>query len=174
MDRFAFQRQVVADSTGVVLNVGANEDPAHLKAFDPDRVVNCDIEDWDSHMNRPNYVDKLFDAAKERWPFEDDSAELVVFGDILEHLKPADCSAVLNEARRVAERLCITVPREVRPEIFEQTPPDGNPYMFHQVEVTEDYLRGKLQEAGWSVDEWLTVDYGFVPEGYLVTARRSE
>lgn len=170
MSRFQFQQNAVHSTVGIVLNVGCNEDPAHLKNIAPDRVINCDIEATDSHMMRPNLVDYLFDAAKERWPFEDQSAEMVVLGDILEHLLPQDCAAVLKEARRVAHRLCITVPREVRDEVFDQVPPEGNPYMFHQVEVTEEYLRWQLSEAGWEVEEWQTVDYGFVPEGYLVMA----
>jgi len=171
--RFDFQRACVRATRGYVLNVGANEDPARLKAMDPERVINCDLEAEDSHLKRPNVVDALFDAAKERWPFEDDMAELVVLGDILEHLLPDDCEAVLREARRVAKKLCITVPREVRDEVYEQTAPATNPYMFHQTEVTEDYMRGQLEKTGWHVTEFTTIDYGFVPEGYLITAGRA-
>lgn len=155
-----------------MLNVGCNEDPAGLKDIDPERVINCDLEAVDSHMDRPNRADALFDAAKERWPFEDDMAELTVLGDIIEHLLPEDCEAVLREARRTSRRLCITVPREVRDEIFEQTPPEGNPYMFHQTEVTEEYLRDQLTNAGWEVETLEKIHYGFVPEGFLVMARR--
>lgn len=171
--RFTFQANAVRNTTGIVLNVGANEDPAGLKGLAPDRVINTDIEAVDSHLQRPNNFDVLFDAAKEKWPFADDSAEMVVFGDILEHLMPEDCAAVLKEARRVATKLCITVPREIRPDNINQVTPEGNPYMFHQVEVTEEYLTQQLDTAGWKVEEWQTIDYEFVPEGYLVIAVRA-
>src|SRR3954469_4606329 len=113
-ERFSFQRLCVAQTTGYVLNVGCNEDPANLKGVDPERVINCDIEATDSYLEgRPNKVDVLFDCTKE-WPFPDDYAELAVFGDIIEHLYPPEAVAALTEAKRVAEKVCITLPRDNR------------------------------------------------------------
>jgi hypothetical protein len=169
-DRFGFQRACVAMTTGKVLNVGANEDPAHLKAIDPNRVINCDIEAVDSYLGRQNNVDVLFDCT-ETWPFTNDEAELVVFGDILEHLYPEEASAALQAAHRVAEKVCITLPQDNR---FEA---DGveqkNGYRTHCYEWTEEKLREVLQETGWKVLDWKTVDYYFVPQGFFVYAERN-
>lgn len=172
-ERFPYQLEQVAMTTGKVLNVGCNEDPAGLKNAFPDRVINTDIEDVDTHLQRPNRADVLFDAARDEWPFPDDFAEMVVLGDIVEHLKPDEARAVLREARRVAEKLVITVPEDDREDALTQTPYEANPYLFHAVTVTEPYLRELLEDTGWSVDEWRQVDYFFVPRGYFVRAVRS-
>ena len=171
-DRFGYQRAAVAGTTGLVLNVGANEDPAMLKSVFGDRVRNCDVVEFDEAMQRPNDVDVLFDAARERWPFADGAAELVVLGDIIEHLSPDEAAAVLGEAMRVSHKLCITVPCDERPESETRYGSSSNPYQYHRTVVTRDLLERLLGDAGWTVDELLEVDYGFVPLGFVVRARR--
>jgi hypothetical protein len=168
-ERFGFQRACVAMTEGIVLNVGANEDPAHLKASFGERVINCDIEATDSYLNRPNNVDVLFDCTQP-WPFEDDHAELVVFGDILEHLYPNEAYGALLEARRVSDKLCITVPKDDR--WVEGGVEKKNGYRTHCYRWDEDRVTMLLQETGWSVVDWKTVDYYFVPEGYFILAER--
>ena len=168
-ERFGYQRSCVAATTGKVLNIGANEDPAGLKAIDPDRVDNADIESHDSYMNRPNLVDIVFDATQ-KWPLEDDSYELVVLGDILEHLYPDEAAVVLTEANRCAPKLCITVPKDdrINPETIELR----NGYRTHCYVWTDDKIRRILEETGWRVTDWQTVDYLFVAEGYFIQAER--
>src|SRR4051812_5425964 len=160
-------------TTGIVLNVGCNEDPANLKQVDPDRVINCDIEAVDSYIvGRPNKVDVLFDCTNE-WPFADDYAELVVFGDIIEHLYPNEALRALKEARRVAQKVCITVPRDSR---FKETGIEMSEtgYRTHCHEWDEEHLCMLLDEAGFGKSlDWQTVDYVFVPEGYFLLAERS-
>lgn len=174
VERFGFQRSCVAQTTGIVLNVGCNEDPASLKAIDPDRVINCDIEATDSYLDgRPNKVDKLFDCTK-AWPFEDDFAELVVFGDIIEHLYPEEALRALTEAHRVAQKVCITVPKDDRFEsdgVGVQMSETG--YRTHCYTWDEEHLSMLLDEAGFTKNlDWQTVDYYFVPEGYFILAER--
>lgn len=172
-DRFNFQRNCVLETEGLVLNIGANEDPAGLKALGPDRVINCDIEEFDSFLDgRPNRVDKVFDA-RQPWPFRDDEAELVVLGDILEHLHPDEAEAVLLEANRVAEKVCITVPEDNRFEHDEQGVLEADSgYRTHCHVVTKDYLESLLLSTGWEIWDWHTVDYHFVERGYFVLAGR--
>ena len=160
-------------TTGIVLNVGANEDPANLKGVDPERVINCDIEAHDSYMDRPNKVDVIFDATKKPWPFPSNSAELVVFGDIIEHLYPDEAQAALEEAYRVAQKVCITIPRDNRFETDEQGVVEKNGYRTHCFEWTEEILKQVIYDAGWKILDWQTVDYYFVPEGYFVLAERN-
>lgn len=170
-ERFGFQRLCVAQTDGIVLNVGANEDPANLKSLDPERVINCDIESQDSYLDRPNKVDVLFDA-KQGWPFEDDYAELVVFGDILEHFYPEEALAAMKEANRVSQKVCITLPSDGR---FEETGIEmKNEYRSHCYKWSEKTLTMLVEEAGFEVVTWQTVDYGFVPEGYFVLAERKD
>jgi hypothetical protein len=172
VERFSFQRSCVAQTTGIVLNVGANEDPANLKAIDPDRVINCDIEATDSYLDgRQNKVDVLFDATKD-WPFPDDYAELVVLGDIIEHLYPDEALRTLREAHRVSQKVCITVPRDAR---WKETGVEQSEtgYRTHCHEWDEEHLSMLLEESGFTKTlDWQTVDYFFVPEGYFVLAER--
>jgi predicted SAM-dependent methyltransferase len=170
-ERFTFQRACVAMTEGIVLNVGANEDPAGLKQSYGDRVINCDIEATDSYLDRPNKVDVLFDCTKP-WPFDDNYAELALLGDIIEHLYWDEAAAALDEAYRVAEKLCITVPNDNRFETDEQGVLEKNGYRTHCFVWTEENLRELLDKTGWDVVDWQTVDYYFVPEGYFIFAER--
>lgn len=176
-ERFNFQRNCVLEALdepgAIVLNVGSNEDPAGLKALDTDRVINCDLEEFDSFLDgRPNRVDRVFDARGE-WPFASDTAELVVLGDILEHLHPDEAEAVLLEANRVAKHLCITVPEDDRFTYDEQGVLESDTgYRTHCQIVTKEYLENILLDTGWTITDWHTVDYGFVPRGYFVSAER--
>jgi predicted SAM-dependent methyltransferase len=163
---------ILCGTEGVVLNVGANEDPANLKAIDPDRVINCDIEATDSYLNRPNNVDVLFDCTKAPWPFPDNHAELVVFGDIIEHLYPKEALAAFYEAHRVAEKVCITLPRDNRWKNEGVTKSESG-YRTHCHEWRKEELTDLLAEAGFQIKDLRTVDYFFVPEGYFVLAERN-
>ena len=170
VDRFHFQRLCTAQTEGIVLNMGANEDPANLKQIDPDRVINCDIEAHDSYLDRPNQVDVVMDA-RNHWPFEDDYAELVVFGDILEHFYPEEAFDALNEAHRVAQKICITVPSDGRFEA-DGVQETASGYRSHCFKWTESNLTRLIENTGFEIVSWQTVDYTFVPEGYFVLAER--
>lgn len=179
-DRFAFQkdcvRHALRDLPGLVLNVGCCDDQAcwpanSLKPIDPTRVINCDISAVDEIYDdpeddtrvtgsRPTAAEVLFDAARDRWPFDDGEAALVVLGDILEHLSPDDIESTLREARRVSARLCVTVPEDTRAT---NTPERADQFRrghVHRTIVTEDLLRAKLKAAGWQVARFhLVPDY---------------
>lgn len=169
-DRFAFQRACASRVAGRVLNVGANDDPAELQRTFGHRVINCDIEPVDSYLGRPNRAEVLFDA-RERWPFADDSADLVILGDIIEHLYPAEAESVLGSARRVSQRVCLTVPRDDRWK--RDGVEEKNGYRTHCYEWTWEELQALLIKTGWHVVLAEKVDYFFVPEGYFVEAQRA-
>ena len=115
--RFDFQRGAARNSKGFVLNMGCNEDPAGLKESHPDRMINVDLHAYDEGMDRPNLVDKVFDITDAKaWEehFAPNSAELVIFGDVLEHMGPDQMVDCLVAAHRVAPRVCITIPEDHR------------------------------------------------------------
>lgn len=161
--RFAFQaecaEQALAELDGLCLNVGANDDPANLKALDPERVVNCDLFEQDQVLDRPNAVDVIFDCAKDRWPFEDSDAVLVVLGDILEHLTPEEIGHALREARRVSARLCVTVPEDRRDDVSDERADLFPRGAVHRTTVTRALLSPLLEWAGWAVTDWREVCY---------------
>jgi glycosyltransferase involved in cell wall biosynthesis len=152
-DRFGWQRWCVEQTTGLVLNAGCKEDPAGLKATHGARVVNLDRHDFDEdplkHRGErvPIPVDVRHDLLQFPWPFADGMFEMVVLAEVLEDL-PADQGRVLREARRVARRLCVTCPTDT-------TERDTH----HLTTVTEETLRGWLEQSGWRVVEWRRATY---------------
>ena len=168
LDRFHFQRECAAATTGRVLNAGCKEDPAQLRGTFGLRVLNLDLRDhdhdalWNRGERLPIPVDVLWDLTRIPWPFAESVFELVVLGDILEDLPDDGCQpAILGEAGRVARRLCVTCPEDSVERDW-----------HHLTTVTEERLRGWLREAGWRPLRFLVVDYLFVPRGYLVEADR--
>ncbi len=174
-ERFTFQRaatkRALAELEGLIVNVGCKEDPAHLKAFDPERIVNCDHTETDNDYGTPIAVDRVFDCVHDEWPFKDGEAALVVLGDILEHLDPAEIRTALIEGRRVAKRLCITVPEDTWPTTAAWYADGYARGHKHRTVVTEELLRGTLEATGWTVTHWAAVDYGLWPVGYFVEAK---
>lgn len=163
VSRFSYQQNCLAGTTGFVLNVGSYDDPAYLKSMAKDRVFNCDINAWDG-------VDYIMDC-REEWPFPDNFAELVIMGDILEHLFPPEALRALSEAHRVSLKLCLTVPEDSRHE--------GNGYgtdsvgaKSHCYTWTEDRIIVLLQDTGWQIVDWQEVDYNFVPRGFFILSQR--
>lgn len=161
--RFDFQREctqkALAELPGLAINCGANDDPANLKALDPERVVNCDLFSHDQVLDRPNVVDVMFDCAADTWPFSNGEAALVILGDILEHLTPEEIGFALREARRVSLRLCITVPEDHRDDVSDERADAFPRGAVHRTTVTRALLKPLLDWAGWTVDEWRTVEY---------------
>lgn len=169
--RFDFQRGSVNASKGFVINAGCNEDPAGLQELFGERVINADIEAFDKTMQRANRINKILDITKPWTEFADNSAELVVFGDVLEHLGFDQIVFALREANRVANRICITVPEDHRiPEDASYTPDTYNP---HVTVVSEELLRKALHEACWKPFVFMHVDWEFDGVwGWCVEAHR--
>lgn len=165
--RFIYQQDRTREAEGIVINMGSDDDPANLKSCG--NVINCAI--W-----AQNGVDVVMDCT-EPWPFHDDFAELVVFGDILEHLMPEEIIFALGEAHRVAEKICITVPEDGR--TIDPTTGQVQWEWFneggrsHCTLVTEELLRDALNRTDWVILDWQTVDYIFVPRGFFVYAERA-
>lgn len=173
MDRFRFQTEQADKYTGTILNVGCNTDPASLGARD--NVINCDA--YTNNLHIPYPVDSVFDCCEDTWPFEDNTCDLVIFGDILEHLFPDECLRALKEARRVSRNVCATLPRDHRileiPNYYEQLEKDGVVKGGCHMHVYEqDEIKNIFKDAGWKVVDFQVVDYGFVPTGYYIEATR--
>lgn len=183
--RLDYQRLVVRQTPGTVLNMGCNTDPANLQKIFGERVVNHDFVTYDEWLKVDLPVDVTFDITG-LWPstlgdFFDKSGErfdLVVMGDILEHVEEQGAVNALAEARKWAKKLCITVPNDDR--LGPGWNSDGTrrpesewveaPGSYHVQQVTAEKLRSWLEATGWKVTNWCEVPYGFCPVGYFVTA----
>lgn len=168
--RFAFQQECAQKYSGPVIDVGMNTDPAGLKGLP--NVIGCDITSEYNGLKYP--VDHVFDCTEDTWPFENDFADLVIFGDIIEHLYPEQLIFALKETRRISHNVCATIPKDER--IFEDGYQDaikGTPKgLVHVFAYSEEQLRKIFIDTGWDIWDFQRVDYGFVPEGYFIQARR--
>lgn len=176
--RFDFQIGAAAHASGFVLNVGCNEDPAQLRDRFGSRVINCDLEAFDETMNRPNLVDKIFDMTERPWPFDDDYAEVVIMGDVLEHMPFNIIVDCMREARRVGREMCVTVPEDHRidPEAVKSWKKGA--YNPHVTVITEQVLRDALSQSGWTPYLFIKGDWGFMDgdkpvQGWCAMCHRS-
>jgi hypothetical protein len=161
--RFDFQRGCVNASKGFVINAGCGEDPAELQEIFGERVINVDINWRDGAMRRNNRVNKIMDLTKPWDQFANDSAELVVFGDVLEQFTTEQAILALREARRVAKTVCITAMQDHRRDDYQ--------------EMTEGRLRYLLKKSDWYPFIFMHVDWGFECDppvwGHCVEASRA-
>lgn len=174
-DRFRFQAECANESVkdGIVLNVGANTDPAGLGSHP--NVLNCDIFDHNPLGPEVYPVDHIFDCTEDVWPFDDNSVELVILGDIVEHMYPAEFIQCMKECRRVSQKVCITLPLDTRitddPDYAKKI--EGTPKGHVHVHVYEEpEMRDILRRTGWKVVIFQDVDYGFVSHGFYILAVR--
>lgn len=183
--RFDWQRICIRDAiykdvSAKILNVGSNVDSANLRGTFPSHVRNSDFVMHDDTLDEDLPVDYIFDAT-EPWPDFEDRFDLVILGDILEHMEPEKAVLTLIEAGKAGDRLCITVPNDDRlgpgwrsdgtraPEEEWNTTPGS----YHVQQVTEDKLRSWLEETKWYIEDFRTVPYVFCDEGYFVLAKRA-
>lgn len=173
--RYDFQVEVCETHPGVILNVGCNEDPAQLQARFGSRIVNCDMEAWDHHMDRANIVDQVFNALEFPWPVQDSSAEVVLLGDIMEHFTREAMIEVLKECARVGDKVAITVPEDTRiDERAQHEVWDRDAYNLHTTVVTRELLTSVLHQSGWSAERFIEGEWGFDGiKGFCVLARRA-
>jgi ubiquinone/menaquinone biosynthesis C-methylase UbiE len=95
--RLQFQRNF---SIPPILNIGSGEDPARFG----EQAVHLDLDKWKHTFS--------VQADAHHLPFKDDSFRTAVLGDVLEHV--VDPLKVLMEAKRVAQRIVLTVFEEWR------------------------------------------------------------
>ena len=106
MSRCSFQKlEVSKHKHVVVLNIGCGEDPCELSSISNIFIVNIDLDMW----KVPNFIQ----CDAHMLPIRDKSIDVVVLGDVLEHL--VDPDKVLDEVVRVCKSNCeviVTVPLE--------------------------------------------------------------
>jgi hypothetical protein len=160
--RFDFQIEMCDRFKGTILNVGCNEDAGRLQERFGRRVINCDMEAWDAHMQRGNPVDRIFNALDFPWPFANSEAELVVLGDILEHFPPDVMVEALRESARVAPNVCVTVPEDTRiDEAKQQAAWIRENYNLHTTICTKEIMADVFDQAGFNIDIFQTGEWGF-------------
>lgn len=104
------------------------------------------IEAWQPYIDTYNltglYDSVLIADARDVEP-ETLKADLVIFGDVLEHMTQAEARALLDKARDVAANIIVSVPVLH----LDQDDVGGNPYERHVEHWTYEQMRDEL-EAG--------------------------
>lgn len=172
VNRMVFQRLHAKKFQGRVVNIGSGTDPAKLKRNCG--AVNVDLHEVDQVTEFANEVDVLADARS--LPFADDSFDLAVIGDVLEHMLDPDAIACLREARRVAHMVVITIPEDNRPaarkgaHLVEEYAP-GIP-AGHQRVISKEIIQDWLDQSGWKAVEWKRLEDGHFCRSWGVVAER--
>lgn len=174
MNQYEYQRAKVAQCEGRVLNAACKEDPARLgRDFD---AVNLDIESYDPHTgtkyeNLPNFVQ----ASVYELPFEDESFDMIVLGEFIEHCNETAVRDALLSLKRVLKndgRLVMTYPYDDRPREVQHSADKlvvwDEKYgitSWHQSVWTDDLLLPILDQTGFDRVSVDVLCYGFCPEG---------
>lgn len=132
----------------IVLDVGAGEGKyADLIAR---RAKVHAVEVWAQNVEQydlPSKYDEVFiwDARKHEFYGYD----LVIFGDVLEHMTEADAKAIWAKARKQAKAIFMSIPIVHLPQGAE----GGNPYEVH---VEDDYDHERIMATFEGITEYRT------------------
>lgn len=131
-----FQRWCFGEAQGPVLNVGCCDGSIGFE----DKVTNFDLDDWSELYTIRGWKFVQGDAHRLTEYFEPGSFDLVVMGDIIEHLP--DPYLACGEAAQVSKRLlCMTIWEEWR------LPKDGK-HVHYAQQHYEAEAKGKGYTSG--------------------------
>jgi SAM-dependent methyltransferase len=112
---YEFQRKMVRRLGGKVLNAACADDPAHLGDIG---ATNLDIQTLEGHTGHDFSKCKNFvHGSVLKMPFPDESYDVVVLGEFIEHCKMEKAVEALLECRRVVKsggHIVLTFPLDAR------------------------------------------------------------
>ena len=129
--RIRFQWNCLSLARGEVLNVGSCDDPAGFRQ----RVIHFDYDDWSEFFLIEDCAFVQGDAHLLDEIFAPKRFDLVILGDILEHV--SDPEKVIRAACRVSNAVCMTVWEEWR-----------NPERGCWIDETRNRMEQEVLDAG--------------------------
>lgn len=149
-------------ASGDTLNVGCSS--GHLATDAP--VTNLDLNRVNPSMGSETVCDVQADARS--LPYQNDSFETVILGDLLEHMSDADAIITLREAARVTrDKIIVTWPVDTRTSQEQHVGhlPDYAPGIpaTHTKTVEKSDMLVWCQEAGLIVTHLEEIEYPFAP-----------
>ena len=143
--------QQIAPATVVDIGVGEG---TYAKLMRDKRARWTAVEAWEPYVDQfglNNLYDEVVvaDARHLNWPAF--RADLVITGDVLEHMTRDDATALLRRIRQGATNLIVSVPVLHLP----QGAVNGNPYERHVDHWTATQMRTELEQYGTVQDQWI-------------------
>lgn len=112
------------------------------------------VEAWQPYVAQFG-LDRLYDEVitsdARHLPWTAYRADLVIAGDVLEHMTRDDAKALLKRIRQGAANLIVSIPVLHLP----QGAVGGNPYERHVDHWTAAGMRNELDQYGTVVDQWV-------------------
>ena len=99
------------------------------------------VEVWEPYVSKYGLLDKydnVFIEDARNW--EDFNYDLIIFGDVLEHMTKEEAISLWNKAKKHAKYAVISIPIIH----YHQDDVDGNPYERH---IKEDWSTGEVLET---------------------------
>ena len=142
------------------LDVGAC-DGAYFELLHDHLVIDA-VEVWEPNVNQYNLKGRYRDVfIKDIRDFTYDHYDLVIFGDIIEHMSVEDAQKVLEYAKQHSEEIVVAVPYN-----YKQGAIYGNPYERHiQDDLTEEIFLERYKG--------FIVSVPYYNYGYFVWRRKS-
>ncbi|HKO43258.1 MAG TPA: glycosyltransferase [Pyrinomonadaceae bacterium] len=132
-----------------------------------------------------NFPFRQFNVENDRFPYEDNSFDVVLFCEIIEHLlsDPVHALAEIKRVLKPGGSLILTTPNVARLENAEKILAGQNiydpysgygPYGRHNREYTETDLRNVLSANGFNIETMFTADVNKQPDSASAGMRRAQ
>jgi 2-polyprenyl-3-methyl-5-hydroxy-6-metoxy-1,4-benzoquinol methylase len=141
-------RKIKSLEHGKILDVGAGQGDylELIKAYLPDNVIVDAVEAWEPYIEKFNLRERYNNVfIQDVREFEDFKYDIVIFGDVLEHMPESDAVDLWNKMSKQAKCAIISIPIIHHP----QGAYEGNPYEIHH-------------EEDWTTERVLDKFYGIV------------
>jgi len=140
------------DEINFILDVGAGCGTYYKLLSDIKDFGFDAVEIWKPYINKylktdPVTYKVIFDIDIRGYLFKNKDYDLIIFGDVLEHLEMEEAKKVIDRARQCCKYFIISIPVSHCPQNMEH----GNP---HQKHIEEDYTSEKIIELFGPFEEF--------------------
>lgn len=144
------------DEIQKILDVGAGEGTYYKLLHNIKDFEFCAVEVWKPYIKKylrtdPLTYREIYDIDIRGFLFKSKDWDLIIFGDILEHLEMEEAKKVIDRARQRCKYYIISIPVSHCPQKEEH----GNPYQKH---IEEDYSINKVIELFGPFEEFYDLE----------------
>ncbi len=145
---------LVQPRTVVDVGAGCGTYAKLMRPFDTPGTHWTAVEAWEPYVEEfglTRLYDKVIVADVRQLPWTDLRADLIIAGDVLEHMSAADARMVLERARHAARYVIVSVPVLH----LDQGAVNGNPYECHVDHWSAASMSAELRSWGRVIEQWV-------------------